>query len=78
MEKKTRLPNSADVAGIRKAMDNLSQAQFAAMLGISVRTLQGWELGTREPSGPAQVLLQVAKIAPGTIKKALAAAKTTK
>ena len=77
MGTKIRLPNAADVAEIRKAI-NLSQAEFAAMLSISLRTLQGWELKTREPSGPAQVLLQVAKIAPGTIKKALAAAKTIK
>jgi putative transcriptional regulator len=37
----------------------LSQAEFAAMLGISVRTLQKWEQGTRKPTGPALTLLRV-------------------
>jgi putative transcriptional regulator len=38
----------------------LTQAQFAALLGISVRTLRNWEQGRRVPEGPARVLLQVA------------------
>jgi putative transcriptional regulator len=38
----------------------LSQAEFAAMLGISVATLRNWEQGRRMPEGPARVLLQVA------------------
>lgn len=42
----------------------LSQARFAALLGISVRTLQNWEQGRRSPRGPARVLLQVAAAHP--------------
>lgn len=38
----------------------LTQKQFAAMLGISLRTLHNWEQGRRAPTGPAMVLLQVA------------------
>jgi putative transcriptional regulator len=38
----------------------LSQGQFAALLGVSVKTLQNWEQGRRKPDGAAQVLLQVA------------------
>lgn len=38
----------------------LSQAEFAALLGISIDTLQNWEQGRRIPAGPARVLLQVA------------------
>lgn len=48
-----------DVATIR-ARYSLSQAKFAALMGISVRTLQNWEQGRRQPQGPARVLLQVA------------------
>lgn len=52
----------------------LSQADFAAMLGVSVRTLQDWEQGRREPSGAAKALLKVAVAAPKTVRKVLAAA----
>jgi len=39
---------------------NLSQSEFARLLGVSVRTLQDWEQGRRVPSGSARTLLQVA------------------
>lgn len=38
----------------------LSQARFAELLGVSVRTLQEWEQGRRTPSGAARTLLRVA------------------
>lgn len=38
----------------------LSQSEFAALLGVSVRTLQDWEQGRREPSGAAKTLLRIA------------------
>lgn len=52
-------PPESDVAEIRDAY-GLSQEKFAALLGISVRTLQNWEQGRRSPRGPARVLLRVA------------------
>ncbi len=39
----------------------LSQAQFAKLLGVSVRTLQGWEQGRKRPSGAARTLLAIAR-----------------
>lgn len=39
----------------------LSQAQFAELLGVSVRTLQEWEQGRRKPSGAAETLIRVAE-----------------
>ncbi|MGD2046787.1 MAG: helix-turn-helix domain-containing protein [Gemmatimonadota bacterium] len=48
-----------EVAAIREEY-GLSQTKFAALLGISVRTLQNWEQGRRHPQGPAKVLLRVA------------------
>ena len=45
----------------------LSRPEFAALLGISVRTLQTWEQGRREPAGPARVLLRVAAQHPDAI-----------
>ncbi len=39
----------------------LSQERFAVLLGISVRTLQKWEQGQREPSGAAKTLIRIAQ-----------------
>ena len=36
----------------------LSQHEFAALLGVSPRTLQDWEQGRRAPTGAAKTLLQ--------------------
>ncbi len=40
---------------------NLSQAAFAGLMGVSVRTVQDWEQGRRQPSGPAKALLRIAE-----------------
>ena len=48
-----------DIKQIRENYQ-LTQAEFAALLGISVRTLRNWEQGRRRPEGPARILLQVA------------------
>jgi len=47
---------------IRKIREGVgvSQANFARMLGISLRTLQDWEQGRRRPNQAAQSLLAVA------------------
>ena len=42
----------------------LSQSPFAALLGVSVRTLQGWEQGRKQPSGAARTLLTIARTNP--------------
>ena len=66
-----REPN---VAKLRKSV-GLSQARFAAALGISVATLQNWEQGRRRPDGPARVLLNVFKRHPKIVAESVAAAK---
>ena len=48
-----------DVKKIREGYE-LSQSEFAALLGVSIKTLQNWEQGRRAPHGTARVLLQVA------------------
>jgi len=62
--------DAPDVAAIREEY-GLSQAKFAALMGISVRTLQNWEQGRRHPHGPAQVLLRVAAKHPGAVLDAV-------
>jgi putative transcriptional regulator len=59
-----------DVIAIRDAY-GLSQQRFAALLGISVRTLQNWEQGRRQPHGPARVLLRVAARHPQAVLDAV-------
>ena len=45
----------------------LSQSQFAMLLGVSVRTLQGWEQGQKQPSGAARTLLAIASTNPKAV-----------
>ena len=58
--------DALDIKSVREQF-NLSQSQFAAMLGVSVKTLQNWEQGRRRPTGAAQVLLQVAARHPDAV-----------
>lgn len=56
------------VAKARMA-SRLSQAQFARLLGVSVRTLQDWEQCRRSPSGAAKTLLRVAEKHPEFLRE---------
>ena len=46
----------------------VTQAKFATLLGVSVRTLQEWEQGRREPTGAAKTLLTIALRAPEALR----------
>jgi putative transcriptional regulator len=48
------------------------QIAFAALLGVSVRTLQEWEQGRREPSGAARSLLRIAQTHPQALRELMA------
>ena len=58
--------DAIDVRRVRERLE-VTRAVFAAMLGISERTLEGWEQGRRRPTGPAQTLLLVAEHHPEAI-----------
>ncbi len=47
----------------------MSQSEFAKLLGVSVRTLQDWEQGRREPSGAAKTLLRIASQNPDAVQR---------
>ena len=49
-----------------RAKLKLSQAAFAGLMGVSLRTVQDWEQGRRKPSGPAEALLRIAEQKPET------------
>ena len=46
-----------------------SQDSFAKLMGVSVRTLQEWEQGRRNPSGAAQTLLKIAGRHPEVLRE---------
>ena len=54
-------PSSPKVIRLKSGM---SQSAFASFMGVSVRTLQDWEQGRREPQGPAVALLRIAEQCP--------------
>ena len=57
--KRTKVEAKSHVIRVR-LKSGLSQAQFAAALGVSKRTLEQWEQGRRKPSGAARQLLKIA------------------
>ena len=56
-----------------RVKSGLSQSQFAALLGVSVRTLQEWEQGRRAPSKAALTLIAIAEKRPEVLREVLAA-----
>ena len=68
-----RVINVPDIAKTRKNT-GLSQARFAELLGVSVRTLQDWEQGRRKPTGAARSLHAIAAKRPDVLREVLAAA----
>lgn len=65
---RTHYPVVSEVASARVA-SGLSQAAFASLMGVSVRTLQDWEQGRREPSGAARTLIKVAERHPEVLRE---------
>jgi putative transcriptional regulator len=58
--KSRELSEPSNPKDIRAKLE-LSQAAFAGLMGVSLRTVQDWEQGRREPSGPAKSLLRIAE-----------------
>ena len=59
-----------DIKSVREKL-NVSQNEFAIMIGVSARTLQNWEQGRRKPEGPAKALLRIASRNPQAVLDAL-------
>ena len=76
-------PRAADTGdavyarGVR-AGTKLTQAEFAARIGVPIETVRNWEQGKRSPRGPARALLKLIEKAPDVAFSVLASARTTR
>jgi putative transcriptional regulator len=59
-----------DIRAIREAAQ-ISQSQFAKLIGVNVRTLQNWEQHRTRPTGPARALLKIVASNPKSAIEAL-------
>ncbi|HKY86752.1 MAG TPA: helix-turn-helix domain-containing protein [Pseudorhodoplanes sp.] len=67
-----RPKTDADYARAIRAATKLTQAEFAARIGVPIETVRNWEQGKRSPRGPARALLKVIEQAPDLAFAALA------
>jgi len=49
---------SNEIRDLRLSLD-LSQVAFAAVMGVPIKTVEAWESGRNEPSGPARRVLEL-------------------
>jgi len=56
--------NDARYAKGVRARTRLTQAEFAARIGVPIETVRNWEQGKRSPRGSARALLKVIDKAP--------------
>jgi putative transcriptional regulator len=47
-----------------RSQTRLTQAEFAARIGVPIETVRNWEQGKRSPRGPARALLKLLDHAP--------------
>jgi len=59
-----------DARAVRE-QTGLSQAEFAKLMRVSVKTLQNWEQHRRNPTGPAAALLKIVSSAPEVALRSL-------
>lgn len=55
---------------VRKSLQ-VNRPQFAALIGVSERTVESWEQGRTKPTGAARSLLRVAARNPKAVLEAL-------
>lgn len=67
---KPKQAQQIEVSQIRESA-KLTQTQFAALIGVNVRTLQNWEQARTKPTGSAQALLKIVSYNPRVALAAL-------
>jgi len=61
-----QVSTDVDAKQIREKL-HLGRSAFAALMGVSPRTVRAWEQGERKPSGAARVLLLMAAKQPDLV-----------
>ena len=69
--------DAAYAKGVR-AGTKLTQAEFAARIGVPIETVRNWEQGKRSPRGPARALLKLIEKAPDVAFEVLGAARSAR
>ena len=65
-----KVPNHIDVRAIREKLE-MDRATFAEHFGFSIRTLEKWEQGARQPESPTRAYLKVIAFNPQMVEQAL-------
>lgn len=55
--------SAEDIKAIRKKL-GFTQAVFAAVIGVSTKTVEVWETGTNQPIGPARRMISLIQFDP--------------
>lgn len=69
---KVMVPDEVDVKAIRRELA-MNRKEFCEYFGFSLRTLEKWEQGLRNPEGPARAYLMVIAYKPEIVVQALSA-----
>lgn len=59
LQKDTQWIKPAQLKHIRKSLYNMTQVEFAELIGVAYNTYKTWESGRYKPSTPAQALLYI-------------------
>ncbi len=55
--------SAEDIKAIRKKL-GFTQAVFAAVIGVSTKTVEAWETGTNQPIGPVRRMISLIQFDP--------------
>lgn len=55
--------SAEDIKAIRKKL-GFTQTVFAAVIGVSTKTVEAWEKGTNQPIGPARRMISLIQFDP--------------
>lgn len=67
---KVTIPSTINVRAIRERL-HMTRLEFANHFGFSIRTLEKWEQGVRQPEGSARAYLVVINDSPKIVESAL-------